>query len=133
MFACSEEGFIEPPSKKAKASPNKPTPAASETPAPPKVAPAPSSLSKGKEVPSAAVASPSPRGELVSISSFLFLGNGSLSSSPGVYVRLIAIEYGLETFFNVSIMMFGLCFLIGYPNCRNNYKVLRLPILFAPR
>ncbi|KAK1683400.1 hypothetical protein QYE76_044248 [Lolium multiflorum] len=55
--------FIEPPSKKAKASPSRPTLAASEASAPPIVPSAPSSLSKGKEVPSAAAASPSPHGE----------------------------------------------------------------------
>jgi hypothetical protein len=72
LFTCSEEGFTEPPLKKAKASACKATPAASETPAPPKVAPPTSSLSKGKEVPSAVVASPSPRGEFVIISTFSF-------------------------------------------------------------
>ncbi|KAK1677070.1 hypothetical protein QYE76_037922 [Lolium multiflorum] len=59
-----DEGFIEPPSKKAKASPSRPTPAASEasaraavTTAQPSTA---SSLSKGKEIPltAAAIASP---------------------------------------------------------------------------
>ncbi|KAK1605570.1 hypothetical protein QYE76_029243 [Lolium multiflorum] len=59
-----EEGFIEPPSKKAKTCTNKPNPAASEASTP---AAAPmaqislaSSLSKGKEIPSTAMATTSP-------------------------------------------------------------------------
>ncbi|KAK1648330.1 hypothetical protein QYE76_066135 [Lolium multiflorum] len=61
---CSDEGFIEPPSKKAKTSTSKPDPAASEASTP---ATAPvvqistaSSLSKGKEIPSTAAAMTSP-------------------------------------------------------------------------
>ncbi|KAK1662227.1 hypothetical protein QYE76_050386 [Lolium multiflorum] len=58
-----DEGFIEPPSKKTKASPSRPTPVASEASALPVAAAAQpstaSSLSKGKEVPSAATISPS--------------------------------------------------------------------------
>jgi hypothetical protein len=66
LYAYSNEGFIEPPSKKAKMSPRRPTPATSEasdraaaTDAQPSTA---SSLSKGKEIPSTAVVvvSPSP-------------------------------------------------------------------------
>jgi hypothetical protein len=76
-YACSDEGFIEPPSKKAKTSPSRPTPAASEASALPTAAATQpstaSSLSKGKEVPSAATISPSPHEEPVSISFFAFL------------------------------------------------------------
>lgn len=85
-YACSDEGFIEPPSKKEKASPSRPTPAASEASVPPTaVAAQPStasSLSKGKEVPSAAAISPSPREEPVSIPTFAFLDNGFLLFQP---------------------------------------------------
>ncbi|KAK1670537.1 hypothetical protein QYE76_058696 [Lolium multiflorum] len=58
-----DEGFIEPPSKKAKASPSKPTPAASEASVPPTDPSAPSSLAKEKEIPSAAAVSPAFREE----------------------------------------------------------------------
>jgi hypothetical protein len=61
LYAYRDEGFIEPPSKKAKASPSRPTPAASEAsvlPAAMAVQPlTASSLSKGKEFPLAAVVS----------------------------------------------------------------------------
>ncbi|KAK1615836.1 hypothetical protein QYE76_021353 [Lolium multiflorum] len=61
--AYSDEGFIEPPSKKAKASPSRPTPAASEASVLPAAMDAQpstaSSLSKGKDIPSAAAVSPS--------------------------------------------------------------------------
>ncbi|KAK1628785.1 hypothetical protein QYE76_003100 [Lolium multiflorum] len=58
-----DEGFIEPPSKKAKDSPSRPTPAASKASVPPTAAAAQpssaSSLSNGKEVPLVAAISPS--------------------------------------------------------------------------
>jgi hypothetical protein len=63
-YAYNDEGFIEPPSKKAKASPSRPIPAASEASVlPAVVASQPStasSLSKGKEIPSAAATAVSP-------------------------------------------------------------------------
>jgi hypothetical protein len=84
---CSEEGFLEPPSKKAKTSSSRPTPAASEAPALSKEVLAPSSLPKEKENPSAS-------GGHVSITThFSFIvDDGSPSSSPRVYIRLLAIE-----------------------------------------
>lgn len=85
-YACSDEGFIEPPSKKAKASPSKPTPAASEASVPPTDPSAPSSLSKEKEILLAAAVSPALREEPVSTLILAFLDNGSLSSSPRVYI-----------------------------------------------
>jgi hypothetical protein len=64
LYFYSDEGFIEPPLKKAKASPSRPTPAASEastraaaTTAQPSTA---SSLSKGKEITLSAAAAVSP-------------------------------------------------------------------------
>jgi hypothetical protein len=95
LYACSDEGFIEPPSKKAKTSPSRPTPAASEASALPAAAAAQpstaSSLSKGKEVPSAAAISPSSSEKPVSVSTFGFLDDGSPSTSRRVYIRLLAI------------------------------------------
>ena len=71
---CSDEGFIEPPPKKAKTSTSKPVPAASEASAP-ATAPAAqvstaSSLSKGKEIPSTAIATTSPPEKPVSLFCF---------------------------------------------------------------
>jgi uncharacterized protein YdcH (DUF465 family) len=72
LHAHNDEGFIEPPPKKAKSSSSKPAPAASEASAP-ATAPAAqvstaSSLSKGKEIPSTAVIIASPPEKPVSIS-----------------------------------------------------------------
>jgi hypothetical protein len=73
LYAFSDEGFVEPPLKKDKATSNKP---ASEASAP-ETTPAAqlstaSSLSKGKEIPSIAVAaaSPPPSGRPVSFLRF---------------------------------------------------------------
>lgn len=102
LYAYSDEGFIESPSKKANASPSRPTPVASEASAlPAAMAAQPltaSSLSKGKEIPSAAAAavSPSSSEKLVSVSTFAFLDDGSPSTSPRVYIRLLAIGCGLQ-------------------------------------
>jgi hypothetical protein len=76
LYAFSDEGFVEPPLKKAKATSNKPALAASEASAPATTAAAQlstaSSLSKGKEIPSTAVtaASPPPSGRPVSFLHF---------------------------------------------------------------
>jgi hypothetical protein len=64
LYAYSDEGFIEPPSKKAKASPSRPTPAASKASARAAAMTAQPStasfLSKGKKIPSTAAAVVSP-------------------------------------------------------------------------
>jgi hypothetical protein len=77
FYAFSDEGLIEPPLKKANATSSKPAPAASEASAP-ATTPATQlstsySLSKGKEIPSTAVAtaSPPPSERPVSFSVFL--------------------------------------------------------------
>jgi hypothetical protein len=78
IYMPSDEGFIEPLSKKAKASHNRPTPTTSEAyvlPAAKTAQPSTaSSLSKGKEIPSAAAAtvSPSSTEKHVSVSIFVF-------------------------------------------------------------
>jgi hypothetical protein len=63
-YVFSDEGFIEPPPKKAKSSSSKPALAASEASAPATIPTAQvstaSSLSKGKEIPSIVVAAASP-------------------------------------------------------------------------
>jgi hypothetical protein len=87
---CSDEGFIEPPSKKAKTSSSKPAMAASEALAP-ATAPAAqvstaSSLSKGKEIPSTAAVTVSPPEKPVSLSYF---DNIFDSSSPRVGLHWI--------------------------------------------
>ena len=64
LHAYSDEGFIEPPPKKAKTSSSKPAPAASEASAlattPAAQVSTASSLSKGKEIPSTAAITASP-------------------------------------------------------------------------
>jgi hypothetical protein len=64
LYALSDEGFVEPPLKKAKATSTKPTPTALEASAPATTPAAQlstaSSLSKGKEIPSTAVAAAAP-------------------------------------------------------------------------
>jgi hypothetical protein len=87
---CSDEGFIEPPPKKAKTSSSKPTPAASEASAP-ATAPAAqvstaSSLSKGKEIPSTAVVTASPPEKPVS---FSYFDNTFISGSSRVDLQII--------------------------------------------
>ena len=84
-YFCSDEGFIEPPSKKVKPSTSKPIPAASEASAP-AAAPAAqvsttSSLSKGKEIPSTAAATAPPPEKPVSLFCF---NNMFISSSSRV-------------------------------------------------
>jgi hypothetical protein len=79
LYAYSDEGFIEPPSKKAKTSSNRPTPGAFEASARAAATAAQllttSSLSKGKEIPSTAVAavSPPPTEKPISISFSLMM------------------------------------------------------------
>jgi hypothetical protein len=124
-----------------KASPIRPTPAASEASIPPIAAAAQrssaSSLPKGKEVSLAAAISPSLREEPVSISTFAFLDNGFPSSSPQLYVRLLAIECGLRRCFSFK-MLTKYCLtsssllFIGHSNCHNHFERLRLPVLFPP-
>jgi hypothetical protein len=102
LYAYSDKGFIEPPSKKVKASPSRPTPVASEASAlPTAMAAQPStasSLSEGKEIPSAAAAaiSPSSTEKPVSISTFVFLDDDSASISPRVYIILLTVGCGLQ-------------------------------------
>jgi hypothetical protein len=102
LYAYSNKGFIEPASKKAKASPRRPTPAASEASVlPAAMAAQPSttsSRSNGKEIPSAAAAAVSPPSieKPVSVSTFVFLDDDSASTSPRVYIRLLAVGCGLH-------------------------------------
>jgi hypothetical protein len=86
-YAYIDEGFIEPPPKKAKTSSSKPVLAASEASAPATTPAAQvstaSSLSKGKEIPSTAVITTSPLPEkplsfLISITCLLLTASESL-------------------------------------------------------
>jgi hypothetical protein len=99
IYMPSDEGFIEPLSKKAKASHNRPTPTTSEAyvlPAAKTAQPSTaSSLSKGKEIPSVAAAAaavyPSSTVTPVSVSTLVFLDDDSACISPRVYIRLLAV------------------------------------------
>ncbi len=85
LHAYSDQGFIEPPPKKAKTSSSKPAPAASEASAPATTPAAQvstaSSLSKGKEIPSTAATTASPSEKPVSLFCF---NNMFISSSSRV-------------------------------------------------
>ena len=86
-----------------KTSSSRRAPTASEAPASTKEMPAASSFSNGKEIPSTAASSPSAPGEHVSIATFFIFDDDSPSSSPRVYVWLLAVECGLKGSFSIII------------------------------
>jgi hypothetical protein len=105
LYAYSDEGFIEPPSKKVKASSRKLNPATSEASAQ-AAAPATqlsttSSLSKGKEIPSTAAASASPPPTEQPVSFSVFFDDRPASNSPRVYILPLTVECALWRKYNI--------------------------------